>query len=260
MPENDHGAQRVRPEQYPALISALGDTPETVVAAHVLTRRLCRAYTAGELARFQAAIVESELLPREPWGFGEDAESLRGLLRVVPDWDCVLVSDAVAPKLSALIEAETGKSVRHFRKMHHTLPGTVGHFRDEAVRELTPEDLDLLRANMGHVWHGHWADAAQMLQEGIAAGAIVDGRLVSLAFTAARTPRHADMATETLEGWRGRGFATAAASIVARRVRESGQIPVWRPDEANRGSQRIAHKLGFSEVSRWTYLIPARDR
>lgn len=260
MPENDRGAHAVHPEQYPALVAALGDIPETVVVAHVLARRLCRAYAARDPARFEAAIIESELLPGEPWGFGEDAESLWGLLRGVPDWGCVLVSDPVAPRLGALIEAETGSGVRYFRVMYNTLTADPPDLRNEAVRVLTPDDLDLVRATMRHVWQGHWSDTRQMLEEGFAAGAIVNRELVSLAFTTARTPRHADMAAETLEEWRGRGFAAAAAFIVARRVREAGQVPVWSTDEGNPGSQHIARKLGFSEVSRRTYVIPMRER
>ncbi len=150
--------------------------------------------------------------------------------------------------------------MRYFRVMYNTLTADPPDLRNETVRVLTPDDLVLVRATMRHVWQGHWSDTRQMLEEGFAAGAIVNSELVSLAFTTARTPRHADMAAETLEEWRGRGFAAAAASIVARRVREAGQVPVWSTDEGNPGSQHIARKLGFSEVSRRTYVIPMRER
>lgn len=58
--------------------------------------------------------------------------------------------------------------------------------------------------------------------------------------------------------FRGRGLAAAAASIVAMRVQEAGRIPVWGAGEHNALSLRVARKLGFVEVSRRTYVIPAR--
>jgi len=64
---------------------------------------------------------------------------------------------------------------------------------------------------------------------------------------------------ELLAGWCGRGFATAAAAIVAQCVQEAGQTPVWGAGEGNTVSLRVASKLGFTEVSRRTYVILARE-
>ena len=51
------------------------------------------------------------------------------------------------------------------------------------------------------------------------------------------------------------GFATAAASIVTRRMQETHRIPVWSSGEDNMASLRVARKLGFQEVSRLIYVI-----
>jgi predicted GNAT family acetyltransferase len=59
----------------------------------------------------------------------------------------------------------------------------------------------------------------------------------------------------TEEAFRGRGFATAAASLVIQRVQEMGRIPVWSAGEHNIPSLAIAQKLGFVEVSRRRYVI-----
>jgi len=83
--------------------------------------------------------------------------------------------------------------------------------------------------------------------------------IVVIAHTSARTEHYADIGVFTLKEWRGRGFATAAASIVAKRVQEVGQIPLWSTGEDNIASLRIAQKLGFTEVSRSTYVIPEKD-
>ena len=84
---------------------------------------------------------------------------------------------------------------------------------------------------------------------------MVDGRIVGTAQTSAITARYADIGVSTDERWRERGFATAAASIVARRVQETGRTPVWSCGEDNMASLRVARKLGFEEVSRLTYVI-----
>ena len=65
-----------------------------------------------------------------------------------------------------------------------------------------------------------------LLSEGVAAGALVDGGLVALACTTARTEKHADLGVVTLEGWRGRGLATACAALVADGILRSGRVPV----------------------------------
>lgn len=95
-----------------------------------------------------------------------------------------------------------------------------------------------------------------MLTEGVAAGAVVSGELTAIAHTHARSEQHADIGVSTLEGWRGRGFASAAASLVVRRVWEEGQVPVWSTGEDNSASLRVARKLGFEEALRRTYVIP----
>ena len=100
-----------------------------------------------------------------------------------------------------------------------------------------------------------WDSLDSLLSQGIIACAIVSGQIVATALTAARSQRHADVGVYTHPNHRQRGFATAAASMVARRVREAGQIPVWGAGEHNTASLRVAAKLGFVEVSRRTYVI-----
>jgi len=94
------------------------------------------------------------------------------------------------------------------------------------------------------------------LREGIVACAIVDQRIVALAHSNARTPNHGDIGVRTAEGFRNRGFATAAAAAVARGLFAAGQTPVWSAGETNTASLRVAAKLGFMQVSRRAYLIP----
>jgi len=64
--------------------------------------------------------------------------------------------------------------------------------------------------------------------------------IVVIAHTSARTEHYADIGAFTLKEWRGHGLATAAASIVAKRVQEVGQTPVWSTGEDNLASLRVA--------------------
>ena len=95
-----------------------------------------------------------------------------------------------------------------------------------------------------------------MVTDGIAAGAVVDGNIVAIAHTYAENDLHADIGVSTIEQWREKGFATAAASLVAQEIQARGKVPVWSCGEDNIASLRVAQKLGFTEVGRRTYLIP----
>ncbi len=231
-----------------ALAGALGDTPETTIAVHRLRNGLCRAYVAGDPAHFRGAIVQEDFCTDEPAGFGTDPEVLWDLLKSVEGWDCVNVSTECAKALGQIIERETGRKVKYYGDVYHVLSKPVVDFQNEAVRQLTPDDLDLLE-------RGGFDSSPLSLAEGLAAGAIVAGKLVAIAHTSAHTNIYADIGVCTMEEWRCRGFVTAAASIVAKRVQEAGQIPIWSAGEDNFASLRVAEKLGFNEVSRRTYVI-----
>jgi hypothetical protein len=240
-----------------ALADALGDTPETVISAHLLLRRQCRAYVAGEPPRFRCAIVDpTTMLQGEPMAFGDDADAVWELLQQVRGWYCVNVSRPCAEILGPLMERTLKRTIRRFDDVYYALDGAVVAAPNAAVRLLGPGDLPLLASAPAEVQGAGFGGAPALLSEGIVAGAIVDGKLVAIAHTSAFTDRHADIGVSTLMPWRGRGFATAAASLVSARVQEGGRTPVWSTGEHNLASRRVAEKLGFREVGRRVYLIP----
>ena len=241
------------------LADALGDTPETVIAVHQLRRGLCRAFLAGEPQRPAAAIVQGDRCPEEPSGFGEDPELLWRLLQAVKGWYCPEVSASCAAGLGEIMERRTGRAVQHYGDVHHTLTGPVADVTHPAVRELALADLPFVEAAPCELRPRCFATLAAGLTEGAAAGAIVGRRIVAICHTAARSDRHADLGVFTAEVFRGRGMATAAAALVARRIRQAGQIPVWSAGETNTASLRVAQKVGFVEICRRIYLIPAKD-
>ena len=245
-PLDAHGIRR--------LIQGLDEAPETVIPLHLLTQGTCRAYTVGDPAYSDAAVVQSDSLRAEPFGIGGDANGLWALLRHLDDWTCVDVSPDVAPRLGALIIEATGERVCYYGDVYHALTTAAPTIEEPAVRELTRDDIGLLEAR-GMDGPSFRGGLSTLLVEGAIAGAVVDGRIVGTAHTAALTPRYADIGVSTGEEWRGRGFATAAASIVARRIQATGRIPVWSCGEDNMASLRVARKLGFEEVSRLTYVI-----
>jgi RimJ/RimL family protein N-acetyltransferase len=244
-----------------SLAAALGDTPETVISVHLLRRGLCRALVAGSPDRPAAAIIQAHALPAEPTGFGDDPPLLWSLLRDLTGWTCVNVPQAAGPALAALIREATGRTCRLYEDVYHVVERPVAHWTDPAVRRLTTADLPRIKAaatalGISDLFFG---SAAALLADGYAAGAIVDERLVAVAFTGARSDRHADIGVVTLEPWRGRGFSTAAAALVCAAVQADGPTPVWSTGEDNVASRRVAAKLGFGEVSRRVYVIPERE-
>ncbi|MFQ6042220.1 MAG: GNAT family N-acetyltransferase, partial [Candidatus Poribacteria bacterium] len=213
-------------------------------------------YVAGEPSCFDGAIIQDNFSPAEPMGFGLNAEVLWDLLKSVEGWDCVNVASACAIALGKIIEKKMGVHVRYYGDVYHVLSKPVLNLQSDVVRQLTIDDLNLLESAPAEVQGAGFGSIRNLLSDGIVACAIVSGNVVSIAHTSARTEHYADIGVFTLEKWRGKGFATAAAAIVARRVQEAGQTPTWSAGEDNFASLRVAQKLGFTEVSRRTYLIP----
>lgn len=247
------------PALHPAFAAALGDTPETAMDLHQVRLGRCQIYVSGPLPSFDAAIVQIDDNPAEVNGYGRDPAALDRLLQQVQGWYCVLVAPSLAETLSALLQARLGGNVRHYGDVEYVAPeeGLVPHAHPD-VRLLTPADLPLLQA-VPELQAKGFGGPAELLEHGLAAGALVDGALVALAHTCAITERYGEIGTYCLEPFRGRGYITAAAWLVGDRLRALGRTPIWSTGETNWASQRVAIKLGFREVGRRVYLIPQRQ-
>jgi hypothetical protein len=246
------------PERFAELAAALGDSPETAMDLTQLALGRCRAYVAGSLPRFDAAVVQVDDNPTEVNGYGSDPEALDGLLQIVPGWACVLVSRQLEQPLSALLERRLGLPLRHYGDVAYVAPqqGLVRHVHPD-VRLLTLEDLPLLQAEP-RLQGKCFGSPEALLRQGVAAGAVVQGALVAMTHTSGLSPRYGEIGAYCLEPYRRRGYVTAAAWLVAERLRAMGRTPIWSTGETNWASQRVAEKLGFVRQGGRVYLIPQR--
>lgn len=238
------------------LADVLGDTPMTVISASRLKQGMCDAYVAGALPNVDAALVFDAYCADEPCGFGTDADALWQLLKATDGWGCVNVDTACAASLGALIEADRDTPIRYYGDVCHALLAPVHCYPNEAVRLLTLADVPRLATAPAEVQGNGYKTHEAMVIDGIAAGAVVDGDIVAIAHTYAETDLHADIGVSTLEQWREKGFATAAAWLVAQEIQARGKVPAWSCGENNFASLRVAAKLGFTEIGRRTYVIP----
>lgn len=221
-----------------------------------MMRGSCIAYVVGEATRFEAAVVHLQKDRGEMQGFGENPKALWSILEPLEGWRAVEVSASVAPKLGALIRASTGSRVAYYGDVYHTLTRpAVAHPHPE-VRLLTVDDRALFADVPDDLKPGTRADVEIVLREGFVAGAVSDRRIVSVAHTNAITERYADIGVFTHQDFRNRGYSTSAAALVTAAIQKSGRMPVWSCGEDNLQSLRVAAKVGFTEVSRRTYVIP----
>ena len=247
---------KLTPQECLILADVIGDTPTTVISAARLKHGMCDAYIAGSLPDVDAALVFDAYCVDEPCGFGTDAEALWQLLKTIDGWGCVNVDASCAAALGTLIETDRRTSIRYYGDVCHALLEPVRCYTNETVRILILSDVDRLAQAPAEVRGNGYRTHTAMLTEGIAAGAVVDDKIVAIAHTYAETDLHTDIGVSTLKAWRGNGFSTAAASLVAQEIQAKGKVPAWSCGEDNFASLRVAEKLGFTEVGRRTYVIP----
>lgn len=238
------------------LLATLTENPETVISIHVLTRGDCNVYMSRDQRFRPVAVLQPKELPSEPTGFGSDADGLWQQLTQVKGWQCILVDKEVGLPLGEIISSQLKTPVSFLDDIYHIPRGQVLPFENESVRWLTLDDLTLLETLPPEAQPiGFWGNLRTSLTKGLAAGAIVEGKVVATSFIAARGQRYADIGVYVLENYRRRGLATDAASLVARSAQRDGLVPVWSCGSHNLPSLKLARKLGFIEVSKRTYVI-----
>jgi hypothetical protein len=132
--------------QFDRAAGVLGDTPFTVLSAHALRRRTCRAYISRQLPTFSALIVQRNDAADEPVAYGSDSEAIAWLLPSVDGWTCIEVETAVAPALADILARELARPMRLYDDLHFTLKDVASPALHVAVRLLTSADEVLLAA------------------------------------------------------------------------------------------------------------------
>ncbi len=238
---------------FDTLAGALGDSPFTVISAHLLRRRWCRAWIAGVPQRFDALVLHHVDDASEPTSFGEDADAIWQLLQHVQGWTCIESAPAIAPRLGQLIEQQLHAPVRYLQDIFHTLTQPAPDLPHPQVRLLTMADLPLIAAAQPNTSR---EQIAWILREGAMAGAVVDGQLAAWAQTYAISSRYCDVGVFTHQARRRRGFSAACTALVTKTMQQRGLIPVWSTGEHNTASLAVARRIGFRETGRLVYTIP----
>lgn len=236
--------------EFDAIAAWLGEAPETVIPVHSLHRGLCRAFARGDAPRYEAAIIQLDCSPSEPMAFGSDPRAVFEVLCQVENWTGLNVNQEIAQELAHIMAKVSGLRVRRSSDLYYVLGKPVADFRHHDVRELVPDDVALLDAAPLELRGCGFRTSLEMLTEGVVACGLISSRVIAIGYTSAISGGYADIGVHTSVDWRGRGFATACASLVANRAQRMGLTPVWSTSDDNPASIMIAEKIGFERVSR----------
>ena len=190
---------------------------------------------------------------------------------IVADQDSPLVSIVGKPQASLIQLAVSGEgghpeviaraeSIEH---VSHALPDWLG---DEVIIHTRPDaepsdrfqnagshELRLLGVEDHQLLGGLPEDLADELVPALLRGIPVAARFVgehpvSFCYAAYETERYWDVSVDTVEAYRGRGFAGEVFTRMAGHLEANNKSPVWGALDSNLASLRVAEKLGFEAV------------
>jgi len=95
---------------------------------------------------------------------------------------------------------------------------------------------------------GYWESIDSFNAHGEGYCVISDDTVVSLAITGWIAGNTHEISIETVEAYRGRGFAKACASALVNCSLHKGCVPYWECETENTASARIAQGLGFTKL------------
>ncbi len=141
-------------------------------------------------------------------------------------------------------------ALREDQEIRWVESGPAYRFPDELpvpvnVTRITRSELHLLRRMVPDL--EEMAGAFEAREPRVAV--VEDGDAVSLCYSARLTSRAAEAGVETLDGYRGRGYAGAAVAGWAHAIRAMGRIPLYSTSWDNLASQAVARKLGLVQYA-----------
>jgi RimJ/RimL family protein N-acetyltransferase len=124
-----------------------------------------------------------------------------------------------------------------------TWEGPAWRFPDSMSRQA---DIVAITQAIAHLVPTDFAMLADEIQERQPFFGIVrDNRAVSICYSARNSDLAAEAGVDTLEAYRGRGFAVAVTASWADAVRRDGREPLYSTSWENAASRRVADKLGL---------------
>ncbi len=179
---------------------------------------------AGHLWRFRHDLPESSI------------DELETVLRIEPVAADLSQPPQCLPALQAAL-ARDAPLAGMWSGPAWRFPDEIPASRHEVVR-VTTANADLVRPVFPVL-----ADDLPWCQPCLAV--VADGRLASLCFSSRHTPIAAEAGVNTVEEFRGRGFAPAVVAAWAQAVRGEGRIPLYSTSWDNLASRSVARKLGL---------------
>ncbi len=125
------------------------------------------------------------------------------------------------------------------------LPAPAGLTPAAGVTRITRANLHLLRLLQRMGWDLEALAGGELEGWEPMVAVVADDAAVSLCFSARLTDRAAEAGVQTLEAYRGRGYAPAVVAGWAHAIRATGRIPLYGTSWDNRASQAVARKLGL---------------
>ncbi len=111
------------------------------------------------------------------------------------------------------------------------------------IKESTAEIFDLMHGVV--VPRAFWDSAATFGARGVAFSLYDDGNLAATSFSSFLAPGKLELGIETLQPYRGFGYAQRVCAALIDYCLKEGLEPIWACRLENTGSFRLARKLGF---------------
>lgn len=102
-----------------------------------------------------------------------------------------------------------------------------------------------------------WDNPNEFAKKGVGFSAFYENRLASTAFSACISDNKLEIGIETVDEFRGKGFAQYSCSRLIDYCIANNYEPVWSCKLENIGSYKLAQKLGFEPTLTWPfYRLP----
>jgi RimJ/RimL family protein N-acetyltransferase len=108
-----------------------------------------------------------------------------------------------------------------------------------------------------------WPSEEHFYRHGFGTLALLHGQIVCWCTAEYVGPTRCGIGITTIQAYERRGVATATAAAFVHAAQQRGLTACWECNSANRGSIRVAEKVGFvcqAEESYWTSSFASSDR